>query len=263
MGNSSYGDLVRDILSNYKLNELRIPKPGRYNGKLYNHILPEEESKKNFFDCVREKNEGIKWQGDDHLNSSQVLCFNLFYPHVGNLHVFEPYFREKACVDGFQEFGKLAKFEFTNGSLLHEETPTNVDLAIEWKDNRSEKNLFLFEFKYTENGFGTCSSGKNAKCPNLEAILNNPLQCYLTRKGVEYWKYIEMNDPIKIEKLLGGDECPFKGGLYQLMRNQLLANRIEETSDFGKVIFGVIYPKQNRPLDKQLNEIRIGNNRTV
>jgi hypothetical protein len=262
MGEDSYSDRVKKILSDYKINELHILKPGCHNGNLYDHILPKEESQKNFFNGLR-KPEGIKWQGEDHLNSSQVLCFNLFYPNIDNLQIFEPYFREKARREGFQEFGKWAKFEYTNGWLLHEETPTNVDFAVVWKDDHSEKNLFLFEFKYTEDSFGTCNYKEKVKCPDLEVILEKPQECYLTRKEVKYWRYLKNNDPIKIDQLLGNDECPFKGGLYQLMRNQLLAKRIEETSDYSKVIFGAIYPKQNKSIDKQLNKIHVGDNKTV
>ncbi|MCJ7574950.1 hypothetical protein MUO93_11940 [Candidatus Bathyarchaeota archaeon] len=258
---------MKEHLSKYKRDVLRIDKSGKHNGREYPHILPKEQWEKNLWEGSQEKilkyieNEGINWHtGKAHLNSSQIFCFNLFYPFIGNLQPFEPYFMEH--VKGFQKFGNYMKFEFTNRSLLNEKTPTNIDLAIDWIESNSERNLFLFEFKYTENSFGGCKNYNKEKCTDLRAV-QDINRCHLREAEVEYWKYLGANGPIKIDKLANSDTCPFKGGLYQLMRNQLLAHRLEESGKYNKVVFGAIYPQQNTLLHNQLNKIRILDNTTV
>jgi len=264
----SYNEQVKAQLCQYKKKTLKTPKPGLFRGKPYCHILPDERWKENLWNQKLEqildyaKHRQINWHlGKAHLNSSQILCFNLFFPFIYNTMPLEPYFRNN--VSGFNKFAGIMEFEYTDPlNLLNEKKQTNVDLAMEWLDDDCNINLFLFEFKYTEDSFGTCSKYNKEKCRDLDTY-NHPKKCYLTNNKIKYWDELIQNGPIKIELIVGKEICPFRSGLYQLMRNQLLAHTLEKTGRYKKVIFGVIYPKQNKALERGVSAIRTVNGTEV
>ena len=264
----SYNEQVKAQLCKYKEKTLKVPKLGLFRGKPYCHILPDESWEENLWSQKREhilnyaKHRYINWHlGKAHLNSSQILCFNLFFPFMYNTKPLEPYFREH--VTGFNKFSGIMDFEYTDPlNLLNEPKQTNVDLAMEWLDDDCNLNLFLFEFKYTEDSFGTCSKYNKEKCRDLDTY-NHPKKCYLANNKIKYWDELTQNGQIKIELIVGKGACPFRSGLYQLMRNQLLAHMLEKTGRYKKVIFGVIYPKQNKALERGVGSIRTVNGQKV
>jgi hypothetical protein len=256
----SYDNQVKTQLCKYKKNILKIPKPGFFRKKPYCHILPDESWEKNLWSQKKDqildyaKHRRIHWHlGKAHLNSSQILCFNIFFPFIYNTKPLEPYFKKH--VRGFYKFSGKMEFEYTDPlNLLNETRQTNVDLAIEWLDDCCNLNLFLLEFKYTEDSFGECSKYNKEKCRYLDTR-NQSKKCYLTNKGIKYWDELTQNGPIKTESIVGKGACPFKSGLYQLMRNQLLAHMLEKTGRYKKVIFGVIYPERNKALERGVSAI--------
>ena len=81
---------LRRHLSEYKLSRLGISEEGiwRRNGKRYPHILPESHRVENLLETYRadldayiERTSTLERHRDfHHLNSSQAMCLNLFYP---------------------------------------------------------------------------------------------------------------------------------------------------------------------------------------
>ena len=86
-----YNQLIKRHLSDYKIKTLGIRRDGiwKQNGRRYPHILPEDREilyilpvyREDFCDYLDTK--GIKLHQDfHHLNSSQAMCFNLFFPFL-------------------------------------------------------------------------------------------------------------------------------------------------------------------------------------
>ena len=53
-----------------------------------------------------------------------------------------------------------------------------------------------------------------------------------------------------------GNGCPFRGGMNQLWRNQMLALELENRGVFEDVYFSVVSHPDNSFLDKTMNEYR-------
>ena len=53
-----------------------------------------------------------------------------------------------------------------------------------------------------------------------------------------------------------GNGCPFRGGMNQLWRNQMLALELENRGVFEDVYFSVVSHPDNTFLDKTMNEYR-------
>ena len=88
----SYPKRLREHLSTYKRNRLGVKKDGVWvkNCKKYPHILPRKAYKLNILETIRselwahEKVRSLSLHRDfHHLNSSQSMAFNLFFPFFG------------------------------------------------------------------------------------------------------------------------------------------------------------------------------------
>ncbi|NLW18381.1 MAG: hypothetical protein GXY81_01650 [Candidatus Cloacimonetes bacterium] len=98
-----------------------------------------------------------------HLNSSQAMCLNLFYPFVVNdlsnasiISAIQSKCRETIPIEG----PRLMNYNFEYESSLDRyngQKPTNFDLCIS-----GESTKLLFEVKYTEEGFGGIDKKKKA-----------------------------------------------------------------------------------------------------
>ena len=55
-------------------------------------------------------------------------------------------------------------------------------------------------------------------------------------------------------KAYEGKGCPFRGGMNQLWRNQLLAMALEKEGTYKKVYFSVVHHPENLFLDKSMAE---------
>jgi hypothetical protein len=162
-------------LSNYKLANITSEK-GEWRNLLYDHILPIDQREKNIISAIREdfwsyyKIVNIKLhQYFHHLNSSQALCFNLFFPlfyYDKNLLNY--------VLNNLMEIknGNILKCEFEK--ILDSKEFTNIDFYIEHSNNKRT----LFEIKYTERKFATVAGGKGHSNkyekiykPRLEKIL--------------------------------------------------------------------------------------------
>ena len=50
--------------------------------------------------------------------------------------------------------------------------------------------------------------------------------------------------------------CPFKGGMNQLWRNQLLGFALEKSGKFKEVYFSVVKHPENKALDKSIEQYK-------
>ena len=116
--------------------------------------------------------------------------------------------------------------------------PTQIDAAFIVRRDAIPIGYLLVEVKLGERGLGICrgarqpSPGSNGnpdpdRCRSLAQILAEPhRQCWLAEtEGRHYWGYIcEETGPFGLDHLSPDAACPFSGGLYQLMRNRVLAH---------------------------------------
>jgi hypothetical protein len=143
---------IKSHLAEYKNKVLNVSANGTWkkNNKQYAHILPEILQEKNILNSDYHKmiideivNTNVKLHSDfHHLNSSQALCFNLFYPLFLENLFFVLFNNQNEIVENY---------EFEHIEDKHEKT--NFDLFV--KTNRLR---YYFEIKYTENEFGKAKS---------------------------------------------------------------------------------------------------------
>jgi hypothetical protein len=88
-----YSTALKQHLSQYKVSRIQVTENGiwRRNKKPYSHILPFKHQELNLLETFRQPfwdyfaKAGIKLQRDfHHLNSSQAICFNLFFPFMSD-----------------------------------------------------------------------------------------------------------------------------------------------------------------------------------
>ena len=164
----TFRDKIIVDLGRYKKNVLCISEPGiyKYRGKEYkkDHILPAGESNKRlnilkpyrdaFFQDKHSKISFHKYF--NHLNSSQALCINLFYPLLkeGNTNVI------LGCLNMLQDIKEYAfEKESPLECTLRNERKTNFDFYMHSGSNAD----IYFEIKYTEGGFGKVKNDKEHK----------------------------------------------------------------------------------------------------
>ncbi len=211
----------------------------------------------------------------DHMASSQVACANLFLPIMADPER-APYILAAVKPDlagiATEELNHGFRIEFwdedPNGpadqaGMLgdhNKSTGTDADLAIAYRNHDGQLCLWLIEHKLTENEFTTCGGAKsngrklgNYRCDSTVAILANPDLCYYHGKcKYNYWPITLANESIfPRDNLLSHAGCPFKGGMNQLWRNQLLAIAVEKSKQwpYQEVHFSVVRHPRNRALD--------------
>lgn len=144
----AFKENVLKNLIDYKLNVLKIKENGIFsrNKKEYSHILPKNKEIYNLivskyrmelWDLI--KRSKIKLHKDfHHLNSSQALCFNLFYPII-----------KEDKLNIINNINKnIIGWEFEY--IPDQKEKTNFDLFIQ-----TEEENYFFEIKYTEPEFGS------------------------------------------------------------------------------------------------------------
>lgn len=153
----TYRTSVVDRLALYKVEHLKVGECGNWSGNgTRPHILPgHPEAKRlnilepyrdDFWDYFRSVAPPIGLHRDfAHLNSSQAMCFNLFFPLVHEKAY--PLLLKALGVKGEEADERESRFEM----VLDEEESTNFDFHLRLRSGRR----LLFEVKFTEQDFGT------------------------------------------------------------------------------------------------------------
>jgi len=209
-------------------------------------VLKEEHREQNLFDP--------RWwryiAGHEHrwvraLNSSQCFAVNVFAPLAedGDLakRVWSRIYPNRP-LDPADTI--TVEFEHTpQGArdwLGEKRQQTQVDVFFTIKRNDVTVGHLLVEVKFTEPDFGPCRGFKpptakrrgnrdRSRCLDLGAILDDPSkQCWLTEKHKRrYWEVMQSpTSSFGLDQVEMPSPCPFRHGLYQLMRNRALADVI-------------------------------------
>ncbi len=122
---------------------------------------------------------------------------------------------------------------------------TQADVFITVRRDGVPVGHLLVEVKFTETEFGGCRGAKpptanrrgnpdRSRCLDLGAILANPSnQCWLAEtEGRKYWEIMKSpTSSFGLDRVALPSPCPFRHGLYQLMRNRALADAIVTNTD--------------------------------
>jgi hypothetical protein len=217
----------------------------------------------------------------NHMASSQAANVNLFLPILLHpsanviLQSLKPDFKELAVNELYKGF----RIEFWDGNsnvergLLRDHSSlsgTDSDIAIAYYNHSGELCLWLVEHKLTEKEFTECGGYKSKDrnkaihlCnKSFLEILKDKNHCFHhSFKGREYWNLTEDNQSFFVNHSKH-DSCPFKGGMNQLWRNQLLGLGLENRKSYKEAYFSVVKHPQNTALDKSIQEYKtlINNN---
>lgn len=221
----SFQEKVKNTLASYRKERLGIEKPGffKYRGQILpkEHILPTEFKKDNiiqnyrdsFFSSASSQINFHKYF--HHLNSSQALCINFFFPLMQDDKldlILELLQLPKRTIAG-AHFEKESELENNAGRR------TNFDFYMKLSDNVK----IYFEIKYSETEFG--------KAKNDDA--------HRDKYSKTYHPLLKNNNFInpeyhKIDNFLDS---------YQIMRN------LCHISDNSYVVF--VFPKENHNIHLQ------------
>ncbi len=207
-----------------------------------------------------------------HMASSQVANVNLFLPilwhpsAIAVLSQLKPDFARLAVSEldhGYriefwdQGFGNLGDKKGTTG--------TDTDIAIAYYNHQDELCLWLIEHKLTEKEFTACGAAKSHRrkakhdCNKsfAEILANKNLCFYHDMNKYNYWTITEANQGFFVNHA-GQAGCPFRDGLNQLWRNQLLGLSIErdDRQPYRHVTFSVVKHPRNTHLDQSLAKYR-------
>ena len=215
-----------------------------------------------------------------HVASSQTACINLFVPILESEYADKIIKESGVSPIGFDHIDRkqLRKgycFEYWDSTLegskglLGDHSPragTDSDVAIAYRNQDNELCLWLIEHKLTEREFTTCggyrskgiSESEKANCTScgIKELLKNHDKCYYHKHcDYYYWTIMERQYSFFSGKYVD-DGCPFRGGMNQLWRNQMLALELENRGAFEYVYFSVVSHPDNSFLDKTMNEYR-------
>jgi len=170
-------------------------------------------------------------------NSSQALSIEVF----GTLKALQNQLARDAVMNALVvELGMESDHDWAidlewmdNRNRLNEPRRTQVDVKAQ-----GQKNLILMECKFTEQDGGTCSQVKpfrkgvgkgKRQCDGAYRVQINSVNgqmgsCALTVKGIRYWDLIP--EVFNFDRHQEYEECPFKGGWFQWMRNLVLCQEL-------------------------------------
>ena len=239
MKTPSFEELVKSHLAEYRQEQMGIDEWGIYknNGKKYGHIIPEERKLENILPSIRSSFEQYASQNKSghkhlieklhinfhHLNSSQAMCFNLFFPLI-----------EHNRYDLIADFLKIqvnapVQGCFEKESEKEKDSPrrTNFDFFLNWP----QCHEIYFEIKYTERYFG--KADKDAEHRNkFQTVYKD-----LVEKSSNYLK----------------GEC--HGEDFFLEHYQLLRNLVH-VSPHSTVVF--LFPFKNKSIYRQAKHAEAG-----
>lgn len=209
-----------------------------------------------------------------HAVSSQTACINLFMPillseEADNILPLIP-----GCPSGFKKIARDRLhhgfcFEYwgqdiqSDKGVLNDHSNgagTDADVAVAYYDKEDNLCLWLIEHKLSEKEFTTCGAYKskanehkdNCTQCSLTSILNEPDKCHYHMIGYKYWEILKKHQD-KYQGSVDIKGCPFKDGLNQLWRNQMLAFALQDTGTYKAVTFSVCHHAKNTHLNNSIN----------
>jgi len=178
------------------------------------------------------------------LNSSQCFAVNVFAPLAEETARARSALRVLLPKRGLgPEDTVYVEFEFTpEGApawLGERRQATQLDVYFQITRSGQCVGHVLVEVKFTESSFGCCRGwaepGKPSpnpdpsRCLDASAILSAPQSnCWLAQgEGRKYWEIMSAPESsIRKDAIRLAGACPFRHGLYQLMRNRVLADEL-------------------------------------
>ena len=253
-------------------------EPGYHNGIPYDAILPDKFKAEyhpiyqpvvNRFVSHQKRFPFKSHTFIGHMASSQAACANLFLP----LLQYPDTAAQVLCAVK-TDLHKIATEYFDSGyrlefwdepdNMLNDHNPasgTDADIAIAYRDEAGNLKLWLIEHKLTEQEFTSCGGyksknrdGQMHRCDSIADIIDDRRLCYYhSGCGYRYWDItLSSASCFTVENLLAHKKCPFKGGLNQLWRNQLLAIALQNSKSsqwpFTSVYFSVVHHPKNQSL---------------
>ena len=265
------------------------PLPGSFGGNKYDVILPGnmQQELPHLYGPVRARFRDHqqkfpfkthKFAG--HMASSQIACANLFLPLLESplaaAQILKSVKPDLSAI-AVEELDQGFRIEFRDEGAnrlgdLGAQSGTEADIAIAYRNLEDELCLWLIEHKLTEDEFTACGAYRSQAnqhqddCDaNAAARLGRENCYYHSAKRYKYWDITLKNKEIfPVENLQKADACPFKGGLNQLWRNQLLATAIETDPNgrYQKAFSSVVYHPGNIALLPSMQAFAnlVGNN---
>ncbi|HEX3036589.1 MAG TPA: hypothetical protein VHT73_15940 [Thermodesulfobacteriota bacterium] len=191
----TYQKRLLEHLASYKKNVLKIETPGLFNyrGKEVEvqHILPIGDKWSNILESTRTQVKAYVETTPHvtlhryfhHLNSSQALAFNLFYPYFDNGSVCS-----EVLLRALGQEGHITRWDFESIPFAEEET--NVDVS--WETSR--EIVTYCEVKLTESEFGKAVHDTR-HLEKLRGIYNPVLQGNVNNdllKPTVFFKYYQV-----------------------------------------------------------------------
>jgi len=217
---------VMDHMKKYKEKFLRVKENVSVNGRIYSNILPEKYYEMNFSRDVKDKLVGSKYLSSihwhrysHHLNSSQVMAVNFFYPLIK-----------------YRELDTLLKLMGIDDEIVYDPSHISFSKISEIEQTQGRKTCFDFYFKL--------KSGKD-----VYVISRYTNGCYGRAKDEDFvGKYEETYKPLLEKSEIIKEE--YKNEKSFLENYNFMRSLIHLSEDSYLL---VIYPRENwRIRDKAL-----------
>ena len=259
---------------------------GLYRGYEYDAILPDKTSSpvmmyEPIIPLLKEMQKGDfaykPHRFAHHAVSSQTACINLFMPLLLSEDVDRILLMIPSCPADFTKIARDKLFrgfcfeywgqDIKSGSgVLNDHSRgagTDADVAIAYYNKEGKLCLWLIEHKLSEREFTVCGAYKskanrnknNCTQCNLMDIAKKPQKCHYHTIGYKYWDTLKKNLD-RFQGAIAIKGCPFKYGLNQLWRNQMLVFALQETGVYNSVAFSVCHHEKNTMLDKSINQYK-------
>lgn len=197
-----YQNEIKKHLSSYKRKKLPNIPNGEWRGNEYDQILPKERKYLNLIEYYREEFQLSNLKDMklhmyfNHLNSSQAMCINFFYPlyYEKNLNIvmdFLGFSNEHVDYDTVL-FEKESEIDG-----IHNRRPTNFDFYFETTSGKK----FFFEIKYTEAEFGQAKNDKEhiEKYNNIYKLRFKPINDKFREKDLFFQNYQIIRNLIHVD----------------------------------------------------------------
>lgn len=208
------------------------------------------------------------------LNSSQCFAVNLFAPLIENYVLAKAVYMQLLPDRPLERDDEVAvELEYSPAQarewLGERGQQTQVDAAFTVTRGDHAVGHLLVEVKLSETAFGTCRGAKPidksgrgnpnpGRCRDLAGVLAAPDEtCWLAAtEERRYWSYMMSPETrFDFSALDDGAACPFSGGLYQPMRNRVLADALVAETDAIWADFAVTVHPDNDVADLLAEEV--------